>query len=295
MFLQLQRDLILFLQEFHNSFTELFFQFVSFLGDPEFYFLVIGFFFWVQNKRAAELIGVTLGVSVTINNILKGVFMIERPFLAHGEVADYHRRTPMSSSFPSGHAQSSSTVFYGIARCFRRRYLWLLAGVVMVFMWLSRMFLGMHYLQDVIAGSAIGIGVALGGHALFTRLESRPRNLVLLYLIVLLALLPGAFMDDVADFFRRYGILVGLVISFLIDRYHTQLPLAGLSFKNKLFRLALGAGLVLAGMELFHWLQGLWAWTDTNLGGDLFEFFGKLAITLLAFTLYPLALKRLHL
>lgn len=76
--------------------------------------------------------------------------------------------TAVSSSFPSGHAMSAtivySTVAYLAARLQKhawQRWLTLsLAAVVIILISLSRLYLGVHYPSDVLAGGAIGLAWA---------------------------------------------------------------------------------------------------------------------------------------
>jgi undecaprenyl-diphosphatase len=74
----------------------------------------------------------------------------------------------VSSSFPSGHAMSAaivySTVAYLAARLHKRRWArWLVmsaAFVVIAMISISRLYLGVHYPSDVVAGLAIGLAWA---------------------------------------------------------------------------------------------------------------------------------------
>jgi undecaprenyl-diphosphatase len=74
----------------------------------------------------------------------------------------------VSSSFPSGHAMSAaivySTVAYLAARLHKRRWArWLVmtaALIVIALISFSRMYLGVHYPSDVIAGVVIGLAWA---------------------------------------------------------------------------------------------------------------------------------------
>jgi undecaprenyl-diphosphatase len=77
--------------------------------------------------------------------------------------------TEKSYSFPSGHALSSGAIYLTVAllaaRRLRRRRLRVLVVVgtaLLVFViGLTRLYLGVHYFSDVIAGWAGGLGVAL--------------------------------------------------------------------------------------------------------------------------------------
>lgn len=74
----------------------------------------------------------------------------------------------VSSSFPSGHAMSAAIVYFAVAylaaRLHKRKWArWLVMTAALVLVALiafSRLYLGVHYPSDVIAGIAIGLGWA---------------------------------------------------------------------------------------------------------------------------------------
>jgi len=92
-------------------------------------------------------------------NLLKTVFDRPRPFdvVAHPEPLI---TGTLASSFPSGHAATSAagavilSVLVG-----RRIWPWLLALAVLI--GFSRVYVGVHYPGDVLAGAAIGAAVSL--------------------------------------------------------------------------------------------------------------------------------------
>ena len=110
---------------------------------------------------ALLLLASTLG-GIVLNGVLKLGFNRPRPSLF---VPAVHT---VSSSFPSGHAMSAaivySTVAYLAARLHERRWArWLVmtaALFIIALISFSRMYLGVHYPSDVVAGVAIGLAWA---------------------------------------------------------------------------------------------------------------------------------------
>jgi undecaprenyl-diphosphatase len=113
-------------------------------------------------KYSAILLLVAASGGILLNGVLKLGFDRPRPSIF---VPDVHA---VSSSFPSGHAMSSAivygTVAYLAARLHRRRWArWLVmvfALVVIALISFSRMYLGVHYPSDVVAGVLIGLAWA---------------------------------------------------------------------------------------------------------------------------------------
>lgn len=115
-----------------------------------------------KHKYSALLLLVaTIGGSL-LDTVLKLQFGRQRP-----HVFTWGTHAAMSS-FPSGHAMSAtivySTVAYLAARLQKR--LWarwatmLLAAVIIVMIAFSRMYLGVHYPSDVLAGAIVGLSWA---------------------------------------------------------------------------------------------------------------------------------------
>jgi undecaprenyl-diphosphatase len=73
---------------------------------------------------------------------------------------------PVGSSYPSGHATDAGTTAVALVLLFTaagpgRRPWWIAAGLAIALMAWSRTYLQVHWLSDVVAGAALGIGVAL--------------------------------------------------------------------------------------------------------------------------------------
>tara|TARA_B110000967_G_scaffold157207_1_gene162303 strand:- start:5928 stop:6491 length:564 start_codon:yes stop_codon:yes gene_type:complete len=63
-------------------------------------------------------------------------------------------------SFPSGHTTAAFTYFTLLALAFNKRYIQVLAPLVAAFVGLSRVYLGQHYLHDIVVGAVLGIVIA---------------------------------------------------------------------------------------------------------------------------------------
>lgn len=105
----------------------------------------------------AALVLLALGGAGLLNALLKLAFQRPRPELAFVELDTY--------SFPSGHAAASAATFLAFAflaakhvRGLRRRGGIILAALAAAAaVAFSRLYLGAHYLSDVLAGSSLGL------------------------------------------------------------------------------------------------------------------------------------------
>jgi membrane protein DedA with SNARE-associated domain/membrane-associated phospholipid phosphatase len=132
--------------------------------------VVAGFLAW---RRWWLYLGTWLaavGGSAVLNQLLKGLFARPRPFFEHPLLIE------TSYSFPSGHAMESLVVYGMLAyfavlalKTWRARTAVVFGAALLVLLiGLSRMYLGVHYFSDVVAGYAAG-GVWLS--ALITGVE----------------------------------------------------------------------------------------------------------------------------
>jgi membrane-associated phospholipid phosphatase len=64
--------------------------------------------------------------------------------------------------FPSGHTSLITAIFLSCALFFRKKWLWYLTPTLILLTMLSRMYLGRHYLADVLGGLILGLTVTFG-------------------------------------------------------------------------------------------------------------------------------------
>lgn len=131
---------------------------ISFFGSTRFLFpasaVIVLCFFFRRWKREAILLAVTMIGASLLNITLKLAFKRVRP------EPFFNLATPRSFSFPSGHSLASFCFFGALAaivnartKSRRLRFLILItATVIILLIGLSRIYLGVHYATDVIAG-----------------------------------------------------------------------------------------------------------------------------------------------
>jgi len=169
-------DLIRWLQSFQNGFLDALFQFFTAFGEEFVIIGVLGYLYWCHDKKIGEYVGVTVFVSQFLNSMVKTVVQRPRPFVADPVgIENIRPKTATGYAFPSGHTQGAATVFGSLAVWFRKRWLPIAAGVVIFVVALSRMYLGAHYLTDVLVGGALGVAIAIGFGRMFSRHPEKTR------------------------------------------------------------------------------------------------------------------------
>ena len=124
---------------------------------------VIGYLVLTRKRHAAITVGVAVVTGFLLSYALKWGFARPRPELVpHGQAV-------YTQSFPSGHAMLSAVVYLTLGALLARTqahrgagiYFLAVAGLLTVVIGVSRVYLGVHWPTDVLAGWAGGAGWAL--------------------------------------------------------------------------------------------------------------------------------------
>jgi undecaprenyl-diphosphatase len=105
--------------------------------------------------RASVILGAE---SLLVNGGVKSLFQRHRPVWEEDRPRPHRIRTPRTSSFPSGHASAAFTAA-GILS--QDDPLWPLYYGIAALVASSRVYVKMHHASDVLAGAAIGVGLAV--------------------------------------------------------------------------------------------------------------------------------------
>jgi membrane-associated phospholipid phosphatase len=131
---------------------------VTFLGNEEAYVLLLPVLFWSVNKSLGRRLFFLAMLSTWGNVLLKNLFALPRPDPA----VVVPKVEELGYGFPSNHAQTGGVVVWGyLAGKVRRRWFTTTAAAVALLIGLSRVYLGVHFIQSVVAGWVLGILVLL--------------------------------------------------------------------------------------------------------------------------------------
>ena len=144
---------ILWAQHFSPA-LDLPFKFFTFLGTEDFLLLAVPFVYWCINRQyGARLIALFL-VSTYAVSYIKVVVNEPRPFTVDPRIKMLD--SVHDAAFPSGHTQGAVVVWGYLASAVKHRWFTILAIVMIVFIPLSRIYLGVHYPTDLLGGYVIG-------------------------------------------------------------------------------------------------------------------------------------------
>ena len=121
-----------------------------------------------RDPITAVRLSAVLGVeSLLVNQAIKSLFNRHRPVWEEDRPRPHRIRRPLTSSFPSGHASAAFTAAGVLSR---GDPLWPVYYGLAAVVSSSRVYVKVHHASDVIAGAAIGFGLA----AMARRLWPKP-------------------------------------------------------------------------------------------------------------------------
>jgi membrane-associated phospholipid phosphatase len=129
-------------------------RFFSFLGLEDFFFLILPLVYWSVDAGLGLKIALILALSNNLQGILKLSFADPRPYWVSAQVKAFAAESTFG--IPSGHAQNTIALLGVMAASVRKRWVWVVALIIVFLVGFSRLYLGVHFVHDVIAGWLIG-------------------------------------------------------------------------------------------------------------------------------------------
>lgn len=242
---QLEIQFLQFLENLRTDFLVKLFEGITMLGEETILILMIAVLYFAYDKHLAQRIGYITITSMCVNNIVKNLVKRPRPF-ASGAVNPARAHTATGYSFPSGHTQTIATWSSAFAMYFKKAWVSVLAGIAIVAVAFSRLFLGVHYPSDVIVGAALGVTISIGLSIVY----AKATDIHKLYRNTCLVMLPFAIWFLITadplydDFFKLYGMLIGLHFATIIEEKYAPLTYDAAWWKKAL-RVVIGIAAVL--------------------------------------------------
>lgn len=129
---------------------------LSFLGQQEFFLVLIPIVFTLVSPRAGTRLALVLLIGYAVNSTAKVAFHLPRPYWVDTRVAAL--ATEVNYGLPSAHAQTIA-VWLTVGSLIRRPWAWVALITIAILVGVSRIYLGVHFAGDVLAGWALGIGL----------------------------------------------------------------------------------------------------------------------------------------
>lgn len=163
---QIDHDVLSAVLALRNPVLDLLFPVLSMAGTASFSFILSAYLYFKGDKKYSRRLLLTTIVCALSVWTLKDLIMRPRPFITHAVVP---LEVPPSYSFPSGHSAQAFVLVSVLDKKLRKFSVPLAPCIAF-----SRMYLGVHYLSDILAGSLIGLFIGwIISHRLTTKHRMR--------------------------------------------------------------------------------------------------------------------------
>lgn len=306
-------ELIQFLADSRSGLLSAFFLFWSFLGETEGYVLILTGIYVMYDKALAYRLSAVVLLAMCLNHALKTFIRNPRPFIDEGTWAEKWavpagnaQELATEYSTPSGHAMSGSAFYTYLFTSVKQRGVRIVAVIAILLTGLSRPYLGVHYLEDILLGWVIGVSFALVlfryraaiGCLWQRRSHAQQVSLVVAFSAVLWLITVAAGdwrVDDQPLAFIGYaGFLTGIVIAYPLEARRIDFDPRSGSASRKLLRYALSVAMVIGTLFLLDELFALLA-EDSSALGHVLRYARYITAGMVAIWLAPLTFTRLGL
>ena len=169
-----------------------------------------------------------------------------RPFELNPDIASPDAiATSENASFPSGHVQGSATFWIYLSLHHHRLWLWMWSLIILLLIAISRLYLGVHFPIDVVAGLIVGILFA--GIGTIWSIPVKPKFIVRVTVVVMTFFLATVW----TPLARSLGVITGF---FLTQPQFTPPS----TWKRRLLFGGIGLILVLTLFIGSRWVLGDW-------------------------------------
>lgn len=210
------------LQSFDNAFFSALGKFFTLFGEELFLVALIGLFYWCLDKKTGKYIATNFLPTIVAGPLIKNILLRRRPYMDHSSIkclksvdssGDIMDINVQGYSFPSMHASNTLSGYGSVAVKYKNRLLRSILLFLIIMIGISRVYVGVHYPTDILAGWGLGIIMLI----VISLLQKKIKNhLIFLGIFGVLAL-PGWFYCTSNDFYTAYGLMVGTFAAFYIE------------------------------------------------------------------------------
>ena len=229
---------ILFLQQFSSPILDTVSVILANFTDL-FFIITVTLVYWCIDKKKGEALGYIAVTNMLFSTFLKDVIRLPRPIGRAGIITLAEESAP-GFSFPSMHTQVISNLTVSLEYMFKKKTLTFWLCVLTMLMGASRIYLGVHYLTDVLGGLIFGALAA--GVCIF--LLERQANKYAIYVTSILISAVFLFWHPSAEYVMLFSGLVSFVLGIWFEKRFVSLAVPTQTSK-KVARFIFGIGILL--------------------------------------------------
>jgi len=290
-------ELLRSIESIRTPFLDTLIGLITRLGEETIGIVLLCLVFWCISKKIAYVIGVAFFLSGLTVQGMKICFRIERPWVIDPtfEPVPGAELYATGYSFPSGHTQSAAAFYGALGSQVKPMAFKVILFAIPVLVAFSRMYLGVHSLQDVLVSLVITFLLIWVTCKLITsEVESKKKELAISLFIILYAvavIMVAAVMysngtiEDryIADCLKAAGAGIGFAVGMFVERVYIKFSVKSKNIGMHIIKVVIGIAGVLTFQEGLKYIIG------TGFIVDMFRYFLMISwVTML----YPLLIKR---
>lgn len=212
-------DMIIWIQSFHSDWLDQFFILVTMLGEEYFYIAILSLIYWNINKQTARFLVLILALSATVNGAIKEIVGYSRPIGEEG-IRSIYTDTAVGTSFPSGHTQNATAFFGSAGLAAKNPVLWVIFSILILLVAISRLYLGVHWPLDVIAGIVFGVLSIIAGKFIYNKCEREGEFWP--YFVIFTLAVVSVFILDSSAYIKAVALLIGYLVGYFFEENFLQ-------------------------------------------------------------------------
>lgn len=257
-------ELLLWFQNISNNFLDILFKIFTLMGEEYFIMVIFCWIAWCGDKTFAHKTGFAFCFGMGVNQILKIIFCIRRPWVLDTRIkaSPYALESATGYSFPSGHTQSGVTVFGCLAKRYGTLAFKIFCIVCAIGVGISRLYFRVHTPWDVAVSFAIGVLVIFATERIYKLCESHELATLIFGFVISVAMVifavtksyPAYHVPEYAyDCVKIAGAIGGFITGWFLERKYVKYEANG-NMWSKVLKTVIGIALLLVIRILFKTL-----------------------------------------
>lgn len=236
-------ELLVWFQSISNGFLDVLFKIFTLMGEEYFIMVIFCWLAWCGDKIFAHKTGFAFCFGMGINQILKIIFCVQRPWVLDSRIkaSSYALESATGYSFPSGHTQSGITVFGCLAKRFGGKIFKAVCIICAVGVGISRLYFRVHTPWDVAVSFAIGILVIFATEKIYKICNKHDLATLIIGFAASVAMVifaiskpyPSYHIPEYAyDCIKIAGAIGGFITGWFLERKYVKYESMGGTLKN---------------------------------------------------------------
>lgn len=230
--MEYQLEILMTLQNMRNDILTGIFTFFTICTEVPVITVLTAILYWCVNKRAGQRTLFALCGSLNINSGIKNYVKMPRPIGMEG-LESLRIETATGYSFPSGHTQTSTTFWTSIMLLFKKTWIYIIGIMMVLGAGVSRLYLGVHWPTDVIAGWIFGIVFSILFVKLFDYIDDTKNYYILVLLLVIFGLFTYFVGGD--DLYKMFGLYTGFTLGYMVEDTYIHFSTGGEPKRKNIF------------------------------------------------------------